>query len=289
MVRMLPLFFLFFLTGSSGREGEGSAAEKAKRSLPDRAQEAAPEKVAEKPEEKAQGKDSELPARERAPFAESEPDGDEPAADKVDQDVQEIEKELWREVDSVEKRLRSIKERMQALLPGARLESRSPGLSEPQGPEELFGPKWGDLSPKRAKSPPIALIADEDARRYVALLKRQAEIEKRWRELVKTKRLSPAPGRVAKAALLEKEKGGKVPPEPGKEEVREALRSELRQVLSEILAAREKAREREVERLRLELEGVERVLKARSDPEERRKMVESRLEEVEKTINEKKP
>jgi len=177
----------------------------------------------------------------------------------------------------VEKRLRSLKEHMKAILPGR-------GLG-PGGPEwGLFGAKREDSTPRLAK--PSALAAEEE-RRYEALLKRQAEIEKRWRALNRPDRAG-TPRKDPRTAPSQKGvPGGEPAAERGKEDSKEALRLELRQVLTEMLELRERAREREVERLRLDLESVERLLEARRSPQERRKLVESRLEEVEKIVNEK--
>lgn len=214
------------------------------------------------------------PLQPKLPLPERPAPGDEEKAadsnfedDFGDGDLREIEETLFHEIDSMEKRLRSIRNRLKSL-----------GL---EGHAEL-----GDPATERALPPPIG---DEDQRRYALLLKREAEIEKRWRELKARDSPRPWPWDRPKESkqAAESTVEGKGSLESGKEDKSEALRSELRRVLSEMLEVRERARERQIDGLRAELDSVEKIVKERKDPEARRKLVESRLQEVEKAVNKK--
>jgi hypothetical protein len=185
---------------------------------------------------------------------------------RIDERTREIQRALLEEIIRVEERVAAIRMSLELELgipvrppPGSRPGPAvlAPPLLPPPSPGQPAGP--ARKAARRVVSPPPGDA--EDDRRHRVLLGREAEIVERWKEL----------GAV---------RGGPGDAKESSEGERAALRSELRQILREILDLRERARERQVERLRKQLDDVERALKAREAEEERDRLVKARMREI---------
>jgi len=165
----------------------------------------------------------------------------------------------------VEQRLALVRRRLELELglPGPPL---APGVPGSRGIARGPGPEGGPspaIPRKQARKALRAAPAPQDLeeeRRYRLLLEREREIVEQWN----------------RAAA----RGPKANGEENAGSERAKLRSELERVLREILDLRERARERQVERLRREIEDIERALDMREDEKERERLVNSRLREL---------
>jgi hypothetical protein len=193
------------------------------------------------------------------------PPGIDPDAARIEDQVREIQLALLDEIVRVEERLAQVRRRLELELglPGPPL---APGVPGSRGIARGPGPEGGPspaLPRKQARKALRAAPAPQDLeeeRRYRFLLEREREIVEQWNRV-----------------------GARGPKADGEENAgpeRAKLRAELEGVLREILDLREMARERQVERLRRELEDIERALDVREDEKERERLVNSRLREL---------
>jgi len=237
------------------------------------------EKLEEPPAPSPEGeKPGTVPAPGKAPGKEDEGPRPSPRDDELALRVLEIEQAIWREVESVESRLRGIKERLRMLrgrgVDVLRLEDRFPGAPpSPLFPEGAPRP----LSPGEARQrtagpadPDVLVLPGDgvlfsdsnDEISYLELLRRQDDVLRRWR------RIAPPPdGRAVRRSVA------------GEKE-RAALREELRGILGHVLDLREKARERQIEGLRREIDDIERAIDSRREGAERGRLIERRLEDL---------
>jgi hypothetical protein len=160
--------------------------------------------------------------------------------------VREIENAIWRELNAAESRLERIKLKVRALIAGA----------EPLESERPLPLLRRELPPGDAG----ALAMREEERHYGELLEREEDLLRRWHAL------QPPRGGAADDGAASPDKGA-----------REAVRLELRRILREMLDFRESGRERRLERLRFEIEDLERALHRRRQEEERERLVEEEL------------
>lgn len=196
---------------------------------------------------------------ERGEGPESRPPGLDAGAVRIDARVREIQLALLDEIIRVEERLAAIRRKLESELglpgppfPAGALASPpldpsggAPGIPRKQARKTLRpGPAPQDL---------------EEERRYRSLLDREREIVAQWK----------------KAGVRRKGSG-----DESAEGERGELRAELERVLREILDLRERARERQLERLRSELDEIQRALKLREDEKERERLVNARMREL---------
>jgi hypothetical protein len=179
---------------------------------------------------------------------------------RIEARIREIQLDLLEEIAGIERRLGVIRRRLERELGIEPLPvekaSGTPGLQRPPGDRMLL------RSRKKALEFEPAWQDPGEERRYRLLLNREEEIVAQWRGAgARARRGSPEERQTA-----ESEKA--------------ALRVELGRVLEEILDVREKARERQLERLRREIEDIERALRARRDEGERKRLVDSRMKEL---------
>src|SRR5262249_20797300 len=100
----------------------------------------------------------------RTPFPEEE--------EAIDEGFREIEEALWAEIDSMERRIRGIRERLRGIVSGRPRYIEIPDLLVPAPGNRVETPA----------SPLGAPLSQKDEARYALLLKREAELERRWRE-----------------------------------------------------------------------------------------------------------
>jgi len=241
---------------TSPSEVEGSEGPRSKIERPD-----PPEDLAGSPEE-GRG-DAEGEAAE----GDTPPERDEGrAAERREEATEDGETEeailqaLWTEMDFMAERIRSIRERLDRISRG----TRDSPLRESPLPRPAPDAPRADRRPRDEGPERPPWLEKKDLKRYELLIVRQTELVRKFRDL---EGREERPGRELRG------------PEARKTD-RDAIRSELRQVLLEILELREKGRERQLEMLRREIEELERVLDSRRDESARKKMVESRLEDL---------
>jgi hypothetical protein len=208
-----------------------------------------------------------------------------PARDQAEARIRELEESLWREIEAVEERLVSLKTRLGALLgKEPRRRSLEKGLSR------VPGERFEERRPLPPRPPPgrpadagepLALDPEEESA-YERLLKRQDDILKRWSEASGGhSRAGRGEGADKSIPVAPGEKDAAPGPErrPEREEAA-ALRAELAETLSRILDLREAARARQIERLRRELEDLERAMAHRRTRRERERLIEERMREL---------
>src|SRR5262249_30289493 len=96
-----------------------------------------------------------------------------PEEEAIDEDFREIEEALWAEIDSMERRIRGIRERLRGIVSGRPRYVEIP---------DLLVPAPGDRVEMPA-SPVGAPLSQKDEARYAFLLKREVELERRLREV----------------------------------------------------------------------------------------------------------
>ena len=194
---------------------------------------------------------------ERGEGPESRPPGIDAGAVRIGAQVRDIQRALLDEIVRVEERLAAIRRKLEAELglPGPPLPAGAP---EPP----LLDSTGGATGIPRKQARKILRPAPQDVeeeRRYRSLLDREREIVAQWKRA----------GARRKGAGDENAEGE-----------RGELRAELERVLREILDLRERARERQLERLRRELDEIQRALKLREDEKERERLVNARMREL---------
>lgn len=262
------LLFLILAPGLLLGSPGASADEKKEGPPPGKPEGTPPAGEARAPGAPPEREGSEKVRKERRPEAEqddrrdgreSRPPGLDPDARRIDARVREIQLALLDEIHRVEERLAVVRRKLESEL----------GLPGPPFPAGALAPPPLDPSggapgiprkqARKTLRPGPAPQDLEEERRYRSLLDREREIVAQWK----------------KAGVRRKGSG-----DESAEGERGELRAELERVLREILDLRERARERQLERLRSELDEIQRALKHREDEKERERLVNARMREL---------